>query len=482
MTAHVVNPLSLFLGIWGAATFLYLGGVVAGAFPWPQPLTVAALLVNVGTFCLGYLTWSLFRGLPPRLTGRAAGRAVSVAAGTDMACPPLTRDRLAHALRIILLVGLAALIMEFYRLALLARHFNTNWSYLMVHPSVLRMYLVRFIGANIYQPSATVMLLSLTNSIFSIGFILLGLFLYLDRTWWKYFYLFAFLLISLVTGLLHLSRYEVTANILYLVFAYCFLHAQDSLKLQGSSLQSSHSTLHTSDFRLLIPLFAAIALFVAIDLLLRKSAGYGQANRLQGFAFHLYWYIASPLAAFNDFLSTFHGVHGWGQNTFFPFYKWLCRFGLAPQAEVSIYGEKTYLPYLANVYTYLRNFYEDFGLLGVALAPYALGCLTAAVQHRARRHVHYLNLYIVLLMFILFSFYNFYLSSNQIYLQILFGFVFFRYELQTADVSLQDARDSHRQRAQEGGVPRGRGLGGPPFRGVLTNGAGHVRGTHETDA
>ncbi len=184
-----------------------------------------------------------------------------------------------------------------------------------------------------------------------------------------------------------------------------------------------------SNFKLLIPLLAVVVLFIAIDLLLRKSAAYGQANRLQGFAFHLYWYIASPLAAFNDFLTTFNGVYEWGQNTFFPIYKWLCRFGLAQQAEVSVYGEKTYLPYLANVYTYLRNFYADFGLLGVALAPYALGWLTAAVQQRARRYVHYLNLHIVLLTFILFSFYNFFLSSNQIYLQILFGFLFFRYEL-----------------------------------------------------
>lgn len=185
---------------------------------------------------------------------------------------------------------------------------------------------------------------------------------------------------------------------------------------------------HTSHFKLLIPLLAVIVLFLAIDLLLRKSAAYGQVNRLQGFAFHLYWYIASPLAAFNDFLTTFNGAYEWGQNTFFPIYKWLCRFGLAPQAEMSVYGEKVYLPYVANVYTYLRNFYADFGLLGVALAPYALGWLTAAVQSQARRYVHYLNLYIVLLMFILFSFYNFFPSSNQIYLQILFGFLFFRYE------------------------------------------------------
>ena len=45
---------------------------------------------------------------------------------------------------------------------------------------------------------------------------------------------------------------------------------------------------------------------------------------------------------------------------------------------------------------------------------------------------HYLNLYLVLLVLVTFSFYNYYLFSNQIYLQILFGFVFFRYALPPA--------------------------------------------------
>jgi len=457
MTRRLVNPLWLFLMVWGTATILYLGGVLVGTFPSPNPLTLAALLLNIGTFSLGYITWSLFRDLPPRLTRYVPGRFAD--AGTGPAYPPLTRDRLVRALRIVLLIGLVALAMELYRLAALASHFNTSWSYLVTHPATLRLRLVQFISASMFQASGTVILLSLTNSIFSIGFVLVGLFLYLDRTWWKYFYLFAFLFISLLIGLLHLSRYEVTTNILYLVLAYCFLHAQESVKFQvsrmslraaqracpraggGSNLRPSDERLlrfarndmfQASNFRLLIPILAVVLLFVAIELLLRKSAVYGRTNQLGGFAFQLYWYLASPLAAFNDFLCSFKGVYEWGQNTFFPFYKWLCRFHLLPQAEVSVYGEKTYLPYLANVYTYLRTFYADFGLLGVTLAPYALGWLTAAVRRRARRYVHYLNLYLILLLFILFSFYNYFLISNQIYLQILFGFIFFRYELKTA--------------------------------------------------
>ena len=429
MIRHLVNPLSLFLMVWGTATILYLSGVLAGTFPAPEPLTVELLLLSIGTFCLGYLTWSLFRDLPPRLTPLAPGRAGHTAGSASTTCPPLTRDRLARALQIILLVGLVALGMELYRFAALASHFNTSWSYLVTHPARLRLRLVQFISASQFQTSATVMLLSLTNSIFSIGFVLLGVFLYRDRTRWKYVYLFAFLFISLLIGLMHLSRYEVTTNILYLVFTYCFLHAWDSSKQQAEGLGALRPPFRLSRLQLVVPLAAIAVLFLVIDLLLRKSAEYGQANRLQGFVYHLYWYIASPLAAFNQFLTTFTGDYKLGQNTFFPFYKWLCRFHLARETEFALYGEKVYIPHAAAVYTYLQNFYADFGILGVALAPYALGWISAAVQRQARRCFQYLNLYIVLLMFILFSFYNFFLISNQIYLQILFGFVFFRYEI-----------------------------------------------------
>jgi oligosaccharide repeat unit polymerase len=423
MTACIVNPLCLFLGVWGAATVLYLGGVLAGTFPSPKLLTVEALLLNIGTFCLGYLTWSLFQSL----SAQSAGGLVPT--------KPLTRNHLVRALRFTLLVGLAALLMELYRIAALAWYFNTSWSYLATHPAVFRLRLVTFIASNVFQTSYTVMLLSLTNSIFSIGFILLGLFLYLDRTRWKYVYLSAFLLISFVIGLMHLSRYEVTANILYLVLAYCFMHAQDSVKFQVLSLKSSHFPLPTSHFKLLVPIAVIALLFLAIDILLRKSGEYAQANRLQGFVFHLYWYLASPLAAFNEFLTTFNGHYELGQNTFFPIYKWLCRFHLAQQAEMSVYGDKVLIPYVANVYTYLRNFYADFGILGVALAPYLLGWAAAAVRQQAIRYFHFLNLYLVLLMFILFSSYNYFLFSNQNYLQILFGFLFFRYEFDSSHES-----------------------------------------------
>jgi len=116
---------------------------------------------------------------------------------------------------------------------------------------------------------------------------------------------------------------------------------------------------------------------------------------------------------------------------FFPLYKWLCKLHVVPPPNLSIYGEMIFIPHPANAYTYLRNLYEDFGMLGVAVVPFLLGAVTSALRTRACRYFHNLNLYVILLAFILFSFYNYSLFSNQVYLQILFAFIFFRYEFKS---------------------------------------------------
>jgi len=414
----VLNPLGLFLLVWGVAVTLYASGVRNGVFPLPATLTVVSVPLSVIVFTVGYLTWTLFRGLDrdPTSLPSDAGR-------------PLTRRAAARALNLILGVGGIALLLEMYRLDAIARHFDTTWFELLTHPDVFRARLMAFIGENVFQASGTVMLLSITNSLFSIGFVLLGVFLHLDQSRRKYVYLVAFLAVSLAIGIMHLSRYETTSNILSLLFAYCLMRLQVRSIPEMSDRPARHFKFHVSYLRFLIPLAAVVLLFAAIDVLLRKSGEYDQPNRLRGLGFHFYWYIASPLAAFNEFVATFTGDFQWGRGTFFPLYKWLCRLHLAREAEVAVYGERALLPYMANVYTYLRPFYEDFGLLGVAIFPYLLGWAIAAIRDRARRCFQFLNLYIVLLLLVVFSFYNYSLVSNQAYLQIAFGLVLFRYRI-----------------------------------------------------
>lgn len=424
MMQCLANPLCLFLLVWSGATTLYLGGAWHGIFPAPSSFTLALLFLNVVTFALGYLTWTLFRGLD------ASAESPPIAS-----VRPFTHKAMARALKFTLLMGMAVLALEMYRVVMIARYFQTTWSDLVTQPELFRIRMVAFIQDTLMQTSGTVMLLSVTSSLFSIGFVLLGVMLHVDATKRKYVYLLAHLAILLMIGLIHLSRYEVTANILYTVFAYCFTASLNrpsgrasAAKRHRSGDRFSQRGFRLSHLKLVVPLATIVMLFVLIDMLLGKSSEYGLGSRLQGILFHFYWYLAGPLAAFNEFVTTFVGDLQWGRSMFLPVYKWLCRLQLAEAVEINYYGEKVLVPYMSNVFTYLRNFYEDFGILGVAIVPYLLGWAVATVRMRARRQFSFLNLYLVLLLVILFSFYHFSLVSNQLYLQVFFGFVLFRYQ------------------------------------------------------
>ena len=426
MARYLVNPLVLFLTVWGTALVLYAGGLCTGTFPSPQAALWAAVLLNVAGFSLGYLTWAAFQS-----RRRPAAPALSYA-------PVLSTDKIARWLQFTGLMGLAALSLGVYRTAVIASQLGTSLRGLLTDPGLLRAGFAMFVTAGVFETSWIVMLNSITSALFSIGFVLLGAFLCVDSGCRKYFYLCAFLPITLATGLTSVSRYEATVNIVYMVLAYCVVRSRNG---QPQEDQLSRRLERPSASRrwplpslgIALPLVTVAVLFFIIDILLRKSAEYERPDRLQGFAYHLFWYLASPLAAFNEFLSTFDRHYHLGQCTFFPFYKWLSRFHLAPEADISVFGEFVVIPYVANVYTYLRNFYEDFGMVGVVTAPYLLGLAASALRARAGRDLPYLNLYLVLLVFILFSFYNFFLFSNQVYLQVLFAFAFLRYRLPAWD-------------------------------------------------
>jgi oligosaccharide repeat unit polymerase len=421
MTRWLVNPLVLFWAVWVTAIGLYAGGVYAGTLASPRPILWVVVLLSVGGFSLGYLTWSALQSSSP-----PAAPALSQA-------KMLTPERIVRGLWLTGSVGLIALALSLYRTAVIASSLGMTVRQLLADPALLRIGFAMFVTAGVQETSWLVMLSSIANALFSIGFVLLGVFLHVDAGRRKYFYLCGFLLLAAVIGLTSVSRYETTVNIVFLVFTYCFVSGLDRRGMTRPRL-----------VRVLLPLAALAVLFFVIDSLLQKSAIYNRADRLTGFLYHLFWYLASPLAALNELLTTFDGRYHLGQYTFFPLYKWLCRLHVAPEADISVFGEFVFVPYVANTYTWLRNFYEDFGLIGVAAVPYILGLAACALRTRAARTFAALNLYMILLAFILFSFYNYFLFSNQVYLQALFAFLLFRYTLPAPDQPASAGRASSR--------------------------------------
>ncbi len=406
----MTNPLFLFLASWSAALVAYAAGVSFGISPRGLGPVLGVVLLNVTAFSLGYLTWTGICQMHP-VPRRPAAPGV-----------PLTAGRMKWSLRITLAFGFVALGLCLYRLVLVASYSKVAPLELLMDPLLWRRKLVVFVGEGLYETRLSSVATSISYSIFSVGFVFLGIWMYLGRSWTRYVYLAAFLFLALAMGMLNLSRKEVVVHLMFLILTYLFVH-----RVYG------RRDMHQVARGLLGPFAIGVVLFVLVDIFLKKSSIYGIGGRLTGSLFSLYWYIASPLAALGEFLANHKGDYLMGQSLFLPIYKWLDRFELVPPTTLVFFNEKVYVPYMANVYSYLRNIYEDFGTLGVAIYPYALGWITAIMQRRAALFLPYLNIYIVLLVLIIFSFYNYLFVSNQFYLQLALPLVFFRFRLTGLD-------------------------------------------------
>lgn len=413
MAGYVVNPLFVFMGVWVLTSVLYLGGIVAGVFPRSTPALAGAVILNVGAFALGYLSWDLFG----RIDG---GRLAAVRTPGK----PLTEERLKWSLRIALVAGGVVFFLCALRLFIISSTYGIGLLHLISDPELWRRKLVAYVGGSVHETHITTIAISLCNSVFSIGFVLLGVLLYVYDNRSRYVYVVVFLLLCIAIGILNLNRKEVMVNVLFVVFSYLVMHSVRRTRTTAEVVRG-----------LFAPIAFLFLLFVLIDLLLDKSQTYGDRSRLTGFLFSLYWSIASPVAAFGEFVQNFNGDYLLGESLFFPVHKWLHRFGLVSQSELRIFSEKVYIPYVANVYSYLRNIYEDFGMLGIAIVPYVLGWITSVLRPRATFCLAHLNLYLILLVLITFSFYNYILISNQFYLQALVGWLFFRFDLRALQVS-----------------------------------------------
>lgn len=418
MTACLVNPLFVYLAVWSSVAALYAGGLWTGLFPPAAPKLAWAVALNVATFSLGYLTWNLLGWL------KAADGAPRAQRGYAE-----TADELEDYLNVTLKFGLLAVVLCAGRIVVLAHTYKIDLQRVVSDPYLWQLILTSIITEDMIAVRLCTIAISVATSVFSIGFVVLGLWLYIERNQRRYRYVLLFLAMSLGIGLLSLARKQVTINILFTVLSYLLAH------------QLYHTRrLREIAWHLGAPIVALAALFLIIEALLEKGATFERQDPLTGFLFSLYWYLASPLAAFGEFLKTHDYDWRLGQSLFFPIHKWLVRFHLLAQADTTsiVYMEKIYIPYPANVYTYLRNIYEDFGFFGLAIIPYFLGAIAAGVQYQARRLLSYLNVYMVVLIVIIFSFYDHLLVSNQFYMQILFGFILFRHEFDGPDGTIRE--------------------------------------------
>lgn len=90
---------------------------------------------------------------------------------------------------------------------------------------------------------------------------------------------------------------------------------------------------------------------------------------------HYFIYITGPVAAFDQYVTTFADNFTFGEAQFLPIVHIFNRL-LGRETTYELIYEHVYVPFNTNIFTYLREAYSDFGFVGVVLTPFTLGLLS----------------------------------------------------------------------------------------------------------
>jgi oligosaccharide repeat unit polymerase len=156
-------------------------------------------------------------------------------------------------------------------------------------------------------------------------------------------------------------------------------------------------------FRVLLTFFIVL-LIINIPKFLRSGA-FDANIGLKSYIESYFLYSTGSFTAFSEYLKTAipNSTKGWA--LFYPWFKLFSRFGLVENIGFSFIYEFEYIPMGFNVFTYLRDIYSDFGMLGIIIVPYLLGVISTFFTIKLRKKFNLVSmiLSIYVYMFLIFS-------------------------------------------------------------------------------
>ncbi len=137
----------------------------------------------------------------------------------------------------------------------------------------------------------------------------------------------------------------------------------------------------------------------------------------------IYLYLSVDHGVLNQYLRRDEEHTPWGSNTFAPVYRVLGKFGF--DTNVPVYQRFYFTPVGSNTGTYLRELHADFGLAGVFLAPYLLGCAITALWYRVVRSGSYSDivLFVHVLLAVMLSFFIVVTRAGDWWISLFLGLV-----------------------------------------------------------
>ncbi len=153
--------------------------------------------------------------------------------------------------------------------------------------------------------------------------------------------------------------------------------------------------------RRLVPILVVIALVVGGAEFVRSVRGSIESlpaatatlQKIRGSSIitpSVYLYLTVDHGVLNQYLRRDEEHTPWGSNTFAPVYRVLSKFGF--DTNLPVYQRFYFTPVGSNTGTYLRELHADFGLPGVFLVPFLLGCGITALWYRVTRSGSYIDI------------------------------------------------------------------------------------------
>jgi oligosaccharide repeat unit polymerase len=148
---------------------------------------------------------------------------------------------------------------------------------------------------------------------------------------------------------------------------------------------------------------AGILLFVVGIFLARIDYGTGEVDMIQTTSWALErvsLYLVSELVALDRYLFDTESLL-YGLSIFRSFIKWLIRVGIYDVSlGLNVYYEFTNVGKLTvNTYTYIRPFYEDFGVYGLLILNFIFGAIGSFTTHNLLVKFSFVRLYLASLIF-----------------------------------------------------------------------------------
>lgn len=233
--------------------------------------------------------------------------------------------------------------------------------------------------------------------------------------------LIAFIFASLST----VGRYTLFNAIFFFFFSYIYTVFFTNEKVQKKRLTelAVYSVL----------LILALSMFTLYMMEVRTTIA-GE-NAIKEYALKTtYMYVTGGVSALDNFLD--HDfIYTYGQSSFRSIFKWLSRLSLWPETDLKSVHEPfvSITPVIKiNTYTFIKSFFEDFGIFGVLILSLLFGISCKISNFLCLRKFSFLRMFIAItLIFTAFmSFYSFYFHSittiiYRLLIVIIINYVFY---------------------------------------------------------